>query len=50
MGTTRIRQIDYSSGAFTNTSTSNTAVLDAYLFDTQLVPLTCKCWYSIYFW
>ncbi|HIE78803.1 MAG TPA: hypothetical protein EYP92_08360, partial [Candidatus Thioglobus sp.] len=42
MGTTRIRQIDYSSGAFTNTSTSNTAVLDAYLFDTTLVPLTCN--------
>ena len=41
MGTTRIRQLDYSSGAFTNTSTSNTAVLDAYLFDTQLAPLTC---------
>ena len=40
MGTTRIRQIDYSSGAFTNTSTSNTAVLDAYLFDTTLTPLT----------
>ena len=40
MGTTRIRQIDYSSGAFTNTSTSNTAVLDAYLFDTQFSPLT----------
>ena len=40
MGTTRIRQIDYSSGAFTNTSTSNTAVLDAYLFDTQLSALT----------
>jgi len=42
MGTTRIRQLDYSSGAFTNTSTSNTAVLDAYLFDTQLAPLTCN--------
>ena len=42
MGTTRIRQIDYSSGAFTNTSTSNTAVLDAYLFDTQLSTLTCN--------
>jgi hypothetical protein len=40
MGTTRIRQLDYSSGAFTNTSTSNTAVLDAYLFDTTLTPLT----------
>ena len=40
MGTTRIRQIDYSSGAFTNTSTSNTAILDAYIFDTQLSPLT----------
>ena len=40
MGTTRIRQIDYSSGAFTNTSTSNTAVLDAYIFDTQFSPLT----------
>ena len=40
MGTTRIRQIDYSSGAFTNTSTSNTAVLDAYLFDTTFTPLT----------
>ena len=42
MGTTRIRQIDYSSGAFTNTSTSNTAVLDAYIFDTQLSTLTCN--------
>ena len=40
IGTTRIRQIDYSSGAFTNTSTSNTAVLDAYIFDTQFSPLT----------
>ena len=42
MGTTRIRQIDYSSGEFTNASTSNTAILDAYIFDTQLSPLTCN--------
>ena len=42
MGTTRIRQIDYSSGEFTNASTSNTAVLDAYIFDTQLSTLTCN--------
>ena len=42
MRTTRIRQIDYSSGEFTNASTSNTAVLDAYIFDTQLSPLTCN--------
>jgi hypothetical protein len=36
IGTTRIRQIDYVSGTFTNAATSNTAVFDAYLFDTQL--------------
>ena len=42
MGTTRIRQIDYSSGEFTNASTSNTAILDMYIFDTQLSALTCN--------
>ena len=42
MGTTRIRQIDYSSGEFTNASTTATAVLDAYIFDTQLSTLTCN--------
>ena len=36
IGTTRIRQIDYVSGTFTNVSSSNTAVFDTYLFDTQL--------------
>ena len=40
IGTTRIRQIDYVSGTFTNVSSSNTAVFDTYLFDTQLSPVS----------
>ena len=40
IGTAKIRQIDYSSGTFTNVSTSNTAVFDAYLFDINFSPVT----------
>ena len=42
IGTTRIRQIDYDSGTFTNVSTSNTAVFDMYIFDTALSSLTAN--------
>ena len=40
IGTSVIRQIDYSSGDFTNVAVSNTAIFDAYIFDTQLTPIT----------
>ena len=42
IGTTRIRQIDYDSGTFTNVSTSNTAIFDMYIFDTVLSSLTAN--------
>jgi hypothetical protein len=42
IGTTRIRQIDYDSGAFTNVATSNTAIFDMYIFDTALSSLTAN--------
>ena len=42
IGTTRIRQIDYDSGTFTNVSTSNTAIFDMYIFDTALSSLTAN--------
>ena len=46
IGTTRIRQIDYDSGTFTNVSTSNTAIFDMYIFDTALSSLTANVGYS----
>ena len=46
IGTTRIRQIDYDSGTFTNVSTSNTAIFDMYVFDTTLSSLTANVGYA----
>ena len=46
IGTTRIRQIDYDSGTFTNVSTSNTAIFDMYVFDTALSSLTANVGYA----
>ena len=46
IGTTRIRQIDYDSGTFTNVSTSNTAIFDMYIFDTALSSLTANVGYA----
>ena len=46
IGTTRIRQIDYDSGTFTNVATSNTAIFDMYIFDTALSSLTANVGYS----
>jgi hypothetical protein len=46
IGTTKIRQIDYDSGAFTNVATSNTAIFDMYIFDTALSSLTANVGYS----
>ena len=40
MGTTKIRQFDYSSGSFVNAAAITSAIFDAYIFDTQLAGLT----------
>tara|TARA_Y100000004_G_scaffold14624_1_gene15496 strand:+ start:1532 stop:7843 length:6312 start_codon:yes stop_codon:yes gene_type:complete len=40
MGTTKIRQFDYSSGSYINASAQTSAIFDAYLFDIQLASLT----------
>ena len=42
MGTTKIRQFDYSSGSYINASAQTSAIFDAYLFDIQLASLTMK--------
>ena len=46
IGTTRIRQIDYDSGTFTNVATSNTAIFDMYIFNTTLSSLTANVGYA----
>ena len=40
IGTTRVRQIDYSSGTFSSTTTADAAIFDLYVFDTQFSALT----------
>ena len=46
IGTTRLRQIDYSSGNFANVAVSNTAIFDMYIFDTQFNAITANAMYD----
>ena len=46
IGTTRLRQIDYSSGDFANVAVSNTAIFDMYIFDTQFNAITANAMYD----
>ena len=40
IGTTRVRQIDYSSGSFSTVTASDAAIFDLYVFDTQFSALS----------
>ena len=46
IGTTRLRQIDYTSGDFANVAVSNTAIFDMYIFDTQFNAITANAMYD----
>ena len=46
IGTTKLRQIDYTSGSFANVAQSNTAIFDMYIFDTQFNSITANAMYD----